>query len=207
MLIVPELQTVFILVPRTGTGTLHREIRRVYPNAMLLYRHMEADGVPQGYDRWKRVGVVRHPLMRLESLYSFMKSFGGGSSVQHNADTLRVRTQVSRPFKDWLLNNEQPFTTPADLSGEGAYWPVLSKRDPSPENKRSQFSYLRPDLGTTLWRFEDLGIMLREYGLDPTVIKNSSSDKSSNNGMCDPEIREHIYRYCAWDLQQNCTML
>ncbi|MBL3684559.1 hypothetical protein F2981_16960 [Sinorhizobium meliloti] len=43
-----------------------------YPRSTLIYRHMEADGVPAGYDRWRKVGVVRHPVERLWSLYKFL---------------------------------------------------------------------------------------------------------------------------------------
>ena len=61
MLLIPEIETVVVLVPRTGSGTLRRAIVQAYPKAMLIYRHMEADGVPAGYDRWSKVGVVRDP--------------------------------------------------------------------------------------------------------------------------------------------------
>lgn len=51
MILIPELETVVILVPRTGSGSLRRAIAEAYPSSMLVYRHMEADGIPAGYDR------------------------------------------------------------------------------------------------------------------------------------------------------------
>jgi hypothetical protein len=43
MILIPEIETVLILVPRTGTGSLRRAVLQRYPRAMLIYRHMEAD--------------------------------------------------------------------------------------------------------------------------------------------------------------------
>lgn len=203
MLIVPELETVFILVPRTGTGTLYREVLRVYPKAMLLYRHMEADGCPQGYDRWRKVGVVRNPLMRLWSLYKFMKGFEGGALIQNDADKLRARRQVEgKTFEDWLLHNCEPWTAPFDLNGTGQFWPVLSRRHAAPENRISQFAYLRPDLGTEIRKFDDLPAMLLDFGLNPATVKNSSGKDAGPE--ITPAIKAHITQFCAWDVGQEC---
>lgn len=51
MILIPEIQTVVILVPRTGSGSLRRAVAAKYPQSILLYRHMEADGVPAGHDK------------------------------------------------------------------------------------------------------------------------------------------------------------
>jgi hypothetical protein len=198
MMIVPELETVFIFVPRTGSGTLYRELRRVYPRSMLLYRHMEADGCPRGYDRWQRTGFVRHPLLRLWSLYNFMRGFQGGALVQHDRDKQRIWKQVDRPFEDWLLHNEQPWTVPYDLSGEGAYWPVLERTHTAPENKLSQWSYLRPDLGTDVLKFVDLHQHMRDWGLSPALCANSTQ---ASEPPSSPAISAHIQRFCKWDLE------
>lgn len=210
MLIVPELQTVFILVPRTGTGTLYREMLRVYPKAMLLYRHMEADGVPQGYDRWRRIGFVRHPVARLHSLYQFLGRFGGGAQVQGgaaSADAERARRQVQgRTFEQWLLENTDPWTVPYDLNGNGHYWPILSRRNAAPENRLSQFAYLRPDLGTEVRHFADLCPSMVEWGLDPLQHHNATHTPPVPLPLSD-EARTHVERYCAWDLEQGCTYL
>lgn len=208
MIIVPELETVFVLVPRTGSGTLYRELMRVYPRSFLLYRHMEADGVPQGYDRWKRVGFVRHPITRLYSLYKFMQDFGGGAQVQGgaaSAGALRVRSQVTgKSFVEWLEQNNDPWTVPYDASGHGEWWPVLSRRDPAPENRRSQFSYLRPDLGTTIYKFETLPERMRGWGLDPACHKNRTP--AVEGDFC-RRVRQHVATYCQWDIEQKCELL
>lgn len=213
MLIVPELEKVFILVPRTGSGSFYREMRRVYPRSMLLYRHMEADGCPRGYDRWERIGFVRHPLARLVSLYTFLQTFGGGAQVQGgqaSKDAQRIREQANRPFIDWLRNNDAPFTTPLSPNGDGAYWPVLSRINPLPENKLSQFDYLRPDLGTTIWKFENLRRHMSMLGLDIHQVSNNTRtvEKIGSHRRAhvplDEGVNEHISTYCRWDLEQDC---
>jgi hypothetical protein len=204
VIIVPELQKVFILVPRTGSGTLYRELRRVYPKSMLLYRHMERDGCPRGYDRWEHVGFVRHPLLRLWSLYTFMQNFAGGAQVQGgaaSADAKRARDQVSRPFVEWVLLNREPWTVPYDIGGHGAWWPVLDRTNGLAENMRSQWTYLRPDLGTKVLKFEDLRRYMLDWGLDASRNVNMTVKPAP---QITKAVNDHIARVCAWDLEQDC---
>lgn len=204
MIIVPELKKVFILVPRTGSGSLYRELRRVYPKSMLLYRHMEAEGCPRGYDRWERIGFVRHPLMRLWSLYNFMQTFAGGAQVQGgtaSADAERARLQVARPFEDWLLHNKEPWTVPYDLNGNGDWWPVLDRTNGLAENMRSQWTYLRPDLGTTVLKFQDLRRHMHDWGLNANQNSNMTV---KHDPPVTAAVMAHISKFCSWDMEQNC---
>jgi hypothetical protein len=45
VILIPEIETIVLLVPRTGSGSLRKAIAAKYPKSVLLYRHMEADGV------------------------------------------------------------------------------------------------------------------------------------------------------------------
>lgn len=206
MIIVPELKTVFVLVPRTGSGTLYRELMRVYPRSMLLYRHMEADGVPQGYDRWRRIGFVRHPLTRLWSLYCFMQTFGGGAQLPgFVADVERAQRQVAgKSFAEWLETNCEPWTMATDVNGDGHYWPLLSRTNAAPENKISQWNYLRPDLGTEIRKFEYLRDAMVEFGLDPDRRANTVGSRPAPDdiGAGVP----HTLKFCQWDLEQGCSL-
>ena len=74
MIIIPEKELVLITPPRTGSTSLSDQIAQKYPMSFRPYRHMEADGVPFGYDRWRRVGVFREPVARLWSVYHYCKS-------------------------------------------------------------------------------------------------------------------------------------
>lgn len=212
MLIVPEMKAVFILVPRTGSGSFYREMQRVYPRSMLLYRHMEADGVPQGYEQWRRIGFVRHPLARLQSLHRFMANFAGGAQVQGGKasdDAARVRRQGAMTFEDWLLNNDVPWTVPFDLNGNNEFWPVLARRNAAPENRLSQYAYLRPDLGTEVWKFEDLPAHMEALGLDPSRTSNQTVPRTADRHtvVVPNAVARHLERYCGWDISQACRYM
>jgi hypothetical protein len=197
MILIPEIETVLILTPRTGSGSLRRAVAAKYPRSMLIYRHMEADGVPAGYDRWDRLGVVRDPIARLWSLYKFCQQFGLDHADQGEVYARSIRASVERPFSDWIVNNEVVFTNPYDASGEGVYYPGYTVRHSLPENRKSQFHYLRPDLGTRVFPFEQLAILADQLGLDlPT--HNQTADVGAPALSAD--AREHVWRWFAWDI-------
>lgn len=198
MIIIPELETVVILVPRTGSGSLRRAIAATYPKSFLLYRHMEADGVPLGYDRWRRLGVVRDPTERLWSLYKFLRNFdlpdpSGDPRPEH---TQKLRESVMMSFDQWVINNEVIFASPSSL-GEKGYWPLLNVRHAIPENRKSQFVYLRPDLGTEIYRFKDLDILGAMMGLH-LPMANKSPEQSAPE--LSDKVRAYIARAFAWDI-------
>ena len=198
MMIIPEIETVVLFVPRTGSGTLRRALAAKYPGAMLLYRHMEADGVPAGYDRWRRVGVLREPLDRLRSLWRFLGAFGGDHD---KAYVTAMRAQGARPFEEWLLENDRPFTSPYDSAGYGRYWPHFTVRHPMAENRKSQFLYLRPDLGTEVWPYKGLPLLARSLGIEAlTEQHNATVDESTiQRGDLSDAARDYLARQFRWD--------
>jgi hypothetical protein len=199
MIIVPELQRVAILVPRTGTRSLKNALLERYPESFMLYRHMEADGVPQGYDRWKKIGVVRHPVDRLWSLYKFLRHFGVSWATQHDTVfTKSMRDSVSVPFNDWLMNNQLPFTTPYDSAGLGRFYPGYTTRHPVPENRKSQFVYLRPDLGTRIYKFDDLRELYIDLGISDLYKISNDTEVVDHEPLSD-ETHEYVRRWFKWD--------
>lgn len=198
MILVPNLETVVILTPRTGTRAIKRAIKQRHPDAIHLYRHMEADGVPQGYDRWRKVGIVREPVARLWSLYKYLQRFGLDYCREHNpVYTSLMRASVDRPFEDWLLNNQVPFTTPYDSSGRGSFYPAYTVRHPLPENRKSQYLYLRPDLGTIVFPYENVGELHGLLDIAPPVI--NGTDVNPPPDLSD-DAREYVENWFAWDL-------
>ncbi|MGK9200453.1 hypothetical protein [Sinorhizobium meliloti] len=196
MILVPELETVIILVPRTGSGSLRRAIAARYPRSVLIYRHMEADGVPDGYDRWRKVGVIRHPIARLWSLYKFLRAFDG----DHDADYITaMRDSVSMPFSEWIVSNRVPFTSPYDTAGYGRFWPQFTVRHPLPENRKSQFMYLRPDLGTEILQFSDMAAIEDRF----RVYLARHVNKTQEEPLPDltPEALAHCNKHFAWDFR------
>ena len=196
MIIIPELQKVVILTPRTGSGSLRRAIASRYPKSMLIYRHMEACGVPQGYDRWDKVGVVRNPVHRLWSLYKFLKGFGG----DHDAAYVQaMRTSVDLPFSDWIVENEIVFTSPYDRAGLGRFYPQYTVRHPMPENWKSQFMYLRPELGTEIWQFERLSDLAERLGV-AALMGNENLTAPVSLPSLDERARDHVSRVFKWEI-------
>lgn len=193
MILIPEIKTVVILVPRTGSGSLRRAVANTYPRSMLIYRHMEADGVPQGYDRWRKVGLVRHPTERLWSLYKFLRDFDGDHD---KAYIQSMRTSVQMPFSDWIVGNQTPFTTPYDSAGFSRFFPAYTVRHPLPENRKSQFMYLRPDLGTEVYQFTNLVKFGEALGLR-LGRHNMTSDDDVPELSSDADA--HMKRWFYWD--------
>ncbi|KIC42202.1 hypothetical protein RA27_02060 [Ruegeria sp. ANG-R] len=195
MLLVPEISTVVILPPRTGSSSLRKALLARYSMAMQVYRHMEADGIPLGYDTWRRVGIVRNPIDRLWSLYKFLGDFGGG---QHDPAFVKtMRQSVERPFSEWLLENEVTFTSPYDRAGFGRFWPAYSVRHPMPENRKSQAVYIRPDLGTEFWDFSNIDAMAESLGVVLHLRENQTQDE--NKPSITPEAMGYLMRVHSWD--------
>lgn len=202
MLIIPELETVFILVPRTGSGAIRRAVAAAYPASLQIYRHMEADGVPAGYDRWRRIGVVRHPVDRLWSLYKYLQTFGEGkifNPVTGAWPPSYVAEQrgsvVGLGFSDWIVRNRAIFTHPY-ITGDTGFRPFFTLRHPLPENLKSQFVYLRPDLGTGIYRYEELGALATELGIN--LARHHHTDARPAPTIS-AEAMEHMRLYFGWD--------
>jgi hypothetical protein len=198
MILIPELETVVILVPRTGSSSLRRALLAAYPKAMQIYRHMEADGVPAGYDRWPKVGVVRDPVERLWSLYKFLRTYANERAVQGDAYALAMRRSAQRPFGDWIIHNETVFTNPYDTAGSLRFFPAFAVRHSIPETRKSQYIYLRPDLGTEIYYYGHLSCIERRL-----AVKLDWHNQTSHEGppQLSSEVEEHVRRFFEWDLQ------
>ncbi len=197
MILIPELETVVILTPRTGTRALKNAVAARWPRSILLYRHMEADGVPRGYDRWRKIGVVREPVARLFSLYKYLQRFGLDWCEEHDETyTARQRESVAQPFEDWMMRNELPFTTPYDSAGRGRFFPAYSVNHPIPENRKSQFVYLRPDLGTEIVPYREIERLHRRLRIDPQHANVSPRGEAP---LLSAEAQAYVARWFAWD--------
>ena len=203
MILIPEIKTIVLLVPRTGTRALKRAVEKRYPNSFALYRHMEADGVPHGYDRWQKVGVVRDPVARLWSLYKYLQRFGLDFCEEHDDTyTASMRASVQRPFEDWMMHNELVFTAPYDRSGAERFWPFYCVNHPLPENRKSQFVYLRPDLGTHVFKFSEIERLHALLDVEPLRINGTEFSLSPRLSSA---AYDYAKRWFAWDFQATST--
>lgn len=194
MILIPELELVVLLTPKVASGSIRRAIANRYPRSTLIYRHMEADGVPQGYDRWPKIGVVREPVSRLWSLYKFLADFDGPHEPAYLA---AMRASVRMPFSDWIIGNQVVFTSPYDSSGSARFFPKYTVRHALPETRKSQFVYLRPDLGTTIYRHSELAPLEKRLDVELGTTTNRTAPVPMPE--LTPAARDHVERFFSWD--------
>lgn len=203
MILLPSLETVVLLNPRTGSGSLYRAVMARWPNAIMLYRHMEANGVPDGYDRWRKVGIVRHPLDRLWSLYCYLgKVLRDEGKYQPHPTLKRGLAECHRVgFAHWVLTNTACFPVPYVDIVTGVIHPYFTVKHARAENQRSQFDFLRPDLGTEYFKYEEdgLNVLSAELMLLDKLPKENKSGCGATPTISD-EVRQHLRRVCYWEL-------
>lgn len=198
MIIIPEIEVVVITPPRTASTSLHKAIKANYPDAIGLYRHMEASGIPPGYDMWPKVGIVRDPLERLWSLYKYIQL----KKSNYRQQIEKTKGEFELPeFSEWILTENIPLVTGFDYRERliPHYFPYYSCLMTMPETRKSQWYYLRPDLGTKVIRFDRLG-ELEEY-LDVILFKTNETDDSEIPELTE-EADEHVRSFFSWDLKQ-----
>jgi hypothetical protein len=194
MIIIPEIETVVILPPKSGSTSAIKAIKERYLNSFQIYRHMEADGVPFGYDKWSKVGMVRNPIDRLWSLYKYCKNIERIGFWEFQD---KIRKSVSIPFNEWIINNEIIFTDPNSTRNPKEFFPRYAVRYAIPENRKSQYIYLRPDLGTEIFSFEygrhafeeRLGISLPHLNITENIVVPQLTEEAS----------KHMIKYHEWD--------
>lgn len=194
MIIIPEREVVIITPPRTASSSLLAACKEQYPLTMSLYRHMEADGIPFGYEKWCRYGIVRDPRERLYSLYKYLEQLP--PDMQWNQELCGEAREMV--FSQWLIDSRVPFTNPFWM--DTRFNPRQQCLHPIPETRKSQWHYVRPDLGVTpivlgSWEWQQLLEML---GLkDLKVLNSSRSLPSIGWGMA---AEKHLNQYHRWDV-------
>jgi hypothetical protein len=189
MIVIPEIEKVLILVPRTGTTSLIHAVSSQYQKAFLLFRHMEADGIPQQYQTWENIAILRHPLERLWSLYNFIK--------QHQPTTpywMENKRSVQRPFEEWLLNNDLPFSRIESGDQRDLFYSSVHH---IPETRKSTVWYC--NTATIVHQYSELSSLFRTLCLEPChlndVVKDFPPQLSSAG-------QSHLEKYFDWDLQR-----
>lgn len=210
MILLPKLKTVVILTPRTGSGTLYRAVLAAHSDAIMPYRHMEADGIPFGYERWPRVGVVRHPAARLLSMYNYLSTYGADEMTAHFG-ALRsagLRESVAVPFKQWLLHNTTVFAHPWGDGASNEYHPKHAVMHTLPENIKSQSYYLAPwQRGLEAYSFGNWSGLTKRLELPDNAFNDTRKNASRpvyrtavEAVLADPEMHQHLMLHHRWDM-------
>lgn len=196
MLIIPETESIVLQPPRTGSTSLRDAVLERYPLAFTPYRHMERDGIPEGYDSWHVVCIVRHPAARLASLYRYMKKFSSTTRVVSQSWKDRMSQDVDRPFAEWIENSVEIFTDPVDH--DGTYIPRYAVRHPMPIARKSQWFWARPDLGPVeVLRLEDRPAIEARLGVEMKQVNESRACVATDTCAA---VEAHLARHHAWDL-------
>ena len=200
MLVIPETNTVFLFPPRTGSESLLESLHAAYPLSYLLYRHAEADAIPPGYENWRKIGFVRHPYMRLWSLYKLISTLPEKpAAAVLEAEMKRLLASVEKhTFEDWVLYNEELF-----ISAEPPM-PLLYQKHHIPETRKSQETTLRPDLGTVILKFQDLTKHMASWKLPECRINASPPIELPKMSKA---IKAHMKKYFVWDMEQECGLI
>jgi len=204
MLIIPERELVLITPPRTGSTSLAQAIKHRYPKTMHPYRHMEATGVPAGYDRFRRLCIVRDPMERLWSLYNYCKTMDGEKYCQLHLK--EIRASVDMPFEEWLIENRIPFSTPH--SRTHGFLPYYNVSCVLAENLKSQYWYARPDLGGDVWPFAWLGQLFEKLDMTEHFL-NGTVHRKPPPKLSDRVARQmHVmFQWDTWAANGLCPVL
>ena len=196
MILIPELKKVVLCPPKTASTTLRKAIEAEYPKAMVLYCHGEANMIPPGYDSWEKVGLIRNPLDRLFSLYSYCRDFSHPNCALHS---LRMRDSVQQAynFSDWILENSTLFSF--GFTGASIPSPRYLTGCTMPETRKPQTLTLRPDLGTKVWLFEDIVNFSEMLGLD-LAVRDTPPSKA-------PHIRKAAQRHMDFYFESDYKLI
>lgn len=212
MIIIPEIETVVIQPPRTGTTALRKVLMETYPDAINLYRHMERDGIPEPYQHWKCVVQWRRPLDRLMSLYRYMRQPTSTSGNIHPQWLKDVRADTDQHFRDWIKKGKHPFTKRGQV-GDEDFNPFYAVHYPDvPINRKGIQFWAQPKMGPYVLlplELKEPFLLRNLLGLEPDALlpKLNASDPrdldlAMGYGGDMHEIYDHLKKHHAWDLEQ-----
>lgn len=193
MIIIPEKQLIVIMPPRTASTSLKNAVRAAYPRAFMPYRHMEASCVPFGYDVFQKVGLFRPAYDRMWSLFCYCQQLEADKAEWSAGRARQMRESTKGGFEQWLLFNRIPFCTSANF--DGSVTPYYSVSHVRPENLKSQWWYLRPDLGTTCIPFHDIGRLETLLDIELPHENAASKDRPPLSAVA----RGHLLQHMSWE--------
>lgn len=213
MIVIPEINAIYIRTPATEDGKFTSAIMRKYPLARPLYDHMETDGIPVEYKHYEKIGIVRDPISRLWDFYC--------SHRNDDASTfsLEIYGEGAKryDFEDWLVLNN------ACVHGHAN--PVMSRENGKlygfneiihqiPENKKSQYFYLMPTHGHPNMRMFSQEKHSNEIMIFPYTLLNNVAESLGITEDVTPEdlygpspeiesalVKGTVFPLFTWDFQ------
>lgn len=146
MIIIPEINAIYIRVPSNEDGKLTDAIMRKYASARPLYNQMESDGIPIEYKHFEKFGIIRDPIDRLWDFYNAHRN------NEANVYSLAIYGPAAKryDFENWLILNNacfQAYANPEKTRENGTLYGINEIIHHLPENHKSQYFYLSPTSG------------------------------------------------------------
>jgi len=199
MLIIKELKTVVICTPRTASTSLRSIVMKKYPETLHPHFHMEADGIPEEYKNYRKIGIVRNPIDRLFSLYKFSAQFSGDFGegfIKYRHDI--NKSVEDKTFSEWIVENDFVFNQPYDSFG--TLIEEFNVKNILPETVKSQYLFLRPDLGTEIIKYEEINKLEEILNIKLPHLNGTRQDIKQTELTL--SAKAHIEKYMDWDLKQ-----
>lgn len=193
MIIIPEIETVFLHPPRTGAQAVKKGIKERYRGAFEITKHLEACSIPEEFSTYTKMGILRNPLDRLFSLYKHYKLEGAWDGPFNE----ELRANSVLPFDEWILKNNHIFAKPEVADKTYPKYLTIHKL---PENRKSQYFYLRPDLGTIVIPYEHIQEI--ENGLDIKITSTTNSTRDvppRKTPLIGGDALLHMQTFFHWD--------
>ncbi len=185
MIVIKDNKTILLLVPKTGTTSLLSALQASDYRIKMLYRHRGAAGIDKKFRSYRVIGIARPPVERLWSIYKFVTHGVYLGNTLANWNEKDHKGNPRKTFNEWILKGKSKLTTgdPAALQ----------------DNINSQFKFLRPDLGTEIYRFDEIDKLAEELGIGPLPKMNRTQDLEMP--PLSEEAKAHIREHFAWDLE------
>jgi hypothetical protein len=181
MIVIPELQKVVIMPPRSGSTALKAALLGTYPLAYAPYRHGEWMMVNHLRDSsvartYTAVYPLRDPLQRMISLWRYMQDVSPQRNPRAPQEWIdRVRADASRTFTHWLHTSNELFNesraSPNDGSPESYYCTWFSV----PAARKDARYFLQDCPAFEMLRFGDVRDYKSMLGIEIPALDNAST--------------------------------
>jgi hypothetical protein len=213
MIIIPEINAIYIRIPFNEDGKLTNAIMRKYPEARPLYDQMESDGIPTEYKHYEKFAIIRDPISRLWDFYSSHRNDDASTfSLEIYGDEAK-----KYDFNNWLMLNSACIpaeVNPARTRENGSLFGYNEIIHHIPENHKSQYFYLMPTQNSTnrsdgLNETNSKDILILPYShLNSIAQTLGINDDVSPENIYGPApelesvlVRETILPFFSWDIQ------
>lgn len=218
MIIIPEIEAIYVRVPGNEDGTFSQAILDRYSDAHILYNQMEVDGIPIEFKHYDKFGIIRDPI---ERLWNFYHSHKRKEVTQHSLDAYGTSIN-DYDFETWLILNSSCFKAerlPQRTRADNTLYDANAIIHHIPENQKSQYFYFMPTNGFAPFAEDSVANANTQIGLYPySHIQDFAQTIGIREPICNEEpygsppvqltaiTRSTVNRLFAWDFHMTEVM-